>query len=439
MPPLGIGYLSSIAKREKFEVDIIDLAKREIKLRRFGKILKEKNYDVIGLSISTPNYQTALKTAKIIREASPKSIFIIGGPHPSAFIERSLKEFNADYLFQRESEMIFPRFLKAVAEGREPTNEVPSVFALRDDKLVGISDSSMVEDLDSLPFPDWDSLMPHTYPPIPHQMFVRKMPVAPMLTTRGCPMNCTFCATTYLFGEKLRKRSPKNVIEELSLLRDKFKIKEVHFEDDNPTFDKNHSKQLFEAIIKANLGLIYKFPNGIMPNTLDSELLSLMHKAGVYQISLGIETCADETLDKEKKYVPYEDIYKVVSEAKKVGLEVQGLFVVGLPYDTPNGVKQTVKRAIEMKLDLAHFGVFIPIPGSKLGERLAGIEIRAINFFTPFVEYQHISPKKLKSLQRWAILKFYLRPRPIFKLLKMMRLKQIPGVLNVARRYILGL
>jgi len=439
MPPLGLGYLAAAAQREGFYADIYDLARRHLSVPQLLTRLRAGDYRAIGLSVSTPNYKPALALAWQIKQTFPHTPLVIGGAHPSAFIERSLREFGADYLIAKEAEVSFPQLLRALAAGDDPIGAVDGVFTLRDGKVGGTAAAEPPPDLDDLPWPAWEKLEPHRYPPIPHQLFVRRFPVAPILTTRGCPLQCSFCATGFLFGHRVRTRNTDDVVAELRYLRDRFGIREVHFEDDNLTLNRAHAVSLLEKISAARLDLLFKCPNGVMTSTLDAELLGLLKRAGCYQISLGIETTAAAALGKEAKYIPYRDVRATVKLAKQIGLEVQGLFIVGLPYDTEAAFRKTLQDAIDMELDLAHFGVFIPLPGSRSGKALGGCDISTINFFTPHTHYTAVSPRQLKRLQRRAILRFYLRPKPMLKLLSMFKLRQLFGVLNVIRRYVVGI
>jgi radical SAM superfamily enzyme YgiQ (UPF0313 family) len=437
MPPLGIGYLASCAEKHGHPTDIYDLAKRRISADQLALALAEKHYDVIGLSISTPNFRAAETLIQAVRRHCPKAALVVGGPHPSALPDRTLKELDVDYLVAKEGEISFPNMLDVLSCGEDPVGQVPGILALRDKEPVGLPAGAPPQDLDAIPWPAWEKLEPHRYPPIPHQMFVRRLPVAPVLTSRGCPMACSFCCTTSMFGKAIRTRSPESVVEEMRFLKDRFGIREIHFEDDNMTLSRKHALALMEKIAEANLGLYLKFPNGVMTSTMDAEMLRAMKKAGCYQISLGIETTSPELEEKECKFLPNEKVREVVANARREGLEVQGLFVVGLPYDSTEGVRRTVRDAIAMKIDLAHFGIYIPLPGSD-GTQMVPMDMYNAHFFTPYSSASDIPPKTLKALQRWAILKFYLRPRPILKLLSMFKIRQLGGVLNIIRRYLVG-
>ena len=438
MPPLGIGYLASVSEAAGFPTELFDLSRRALRPTDVSDRLRADAYDVIGVSVSTPNFRRAGSLLALIREASPRSAIVIGGPHPSAFVEGSLAELRPDFLIQKEAEHSFREFLRRLERGEDPVGRVDGVYAWRDGVAVGRPPEGFIDDLDALPWPAWEKLQPHLYPPMPHQLFVRRFPVAPILTTRGCPMECSFCASGYLFGRKIRTRRADLVVEEIRFLKERFGIREIHFEDDNLTLDRAHAAALLERIAGARLGLLFKCPNGLMTMTLDDELLGLMARAGCYQISLGIETTAPEALGREAKYLPYDDVRAVVASAHRHGIDVQGLFVIGLPYETPANVRRTVRDAIRMGIDLAHFGVFIALPGSQQGERLATCDLADANFFTPHLDSVHAGAREMKALQRWAILRFYLRPRALWKLLTLFKIRQTRWVLNTIGKYLLG-
>lgn len=435
MPPLGIGYLSSVISKAGYAVDVFDLGRRHLPPRAFQQLLRERRYDIIGLSISTPNLSTAAATAKLIHEAVSGSEFVIGGPHVSAYPGESLHAFGADYGLVGESEGSFVRFLDARARGDDPAGDVPGVIRLEDGRLVGAMSFDR-PDVQMLPWPDWERIEPHRYPPIPHQMFVKAFPVAPVMTTRGCPYNCSFCASTRLFGPKIRRRQVDDVVAEMTFLRDRFGVREIHFEDDNLTLNRRHAVRLFEKIIETHLGVHLKCPNGVMTSALDPPLMGLMKRAGMYQISLGIETTSPDLLESERKYLELQRVRETVRQAREAGLEVQGLYIAGLPGDDEEGFRRSVREAMEMKLDLAHFGLFMPLAGSQSGDALDATQLRAANFFTPHPVHGEAWRRKWKALQRWAILRFYLRPRQVALLVRRTQARQVFGVLQVFRKYL---
>ncbi|MCZ7584479.1 MAG: radical SAM protein [Deltaproteobacteria bacterium] len=255
------------------------------------------------------------------------------------------------------------------------------------------------------------------------------------MTTRGCPFNCNFCASTFLFGKKIRRRSPADVVDEMEHLVRHYGIREIHIEDDNPTLVRKHIDALCEELRRRNWKTPWKFPNGIMVMTADADLLRMMKDAGCYQISLGIETANEET--DLGKSVPVQKVFEITREARRIGLETVGLFVVGLPNETPAMMRKTIGQSLKMGLDFAHFGIYVPLPGSRWGREATETKRRflGINFFSASQRTSK-EAREVKWLQRRAVLSFYLRPRTLLKIAQVLKAKQLPGFLYTFRRYV---
>ena len=436
MPPLGLGMLAAVLQKEGHEVEVYDLARRHLTLDQLRQLLTERKHDLVGLSVMTPNYAGAMAVARVVRELPHQPTFILGGAHVSVYPERTLDELGADFAFVREGEQSLPAFVRA----REQNDDLAGVSGLvfrRDGELIDTGPAPAVSDLNQLPWVAWDLLQPAKYPPIPHQLFVRRLPVAPIFTTRGCPYDCSFCATTWLFGSKIRRRDPADVVREMTYLADSHGIREFHIEDDNPTLVREHIDGFCNALLDTGRRWVWKFPNGVMVNTLDRELVRLLHRAGCYQISLGIETLSEST--HIGKTVEFDRLDMIIETAKEVGMQTQGLFVVGLPNESEKTIRQSIAASTRLGLDFAHYGAFVPLPGSKWGDEVttAGTDFSNINFFTASDRVMH-DARFVKRIQRHAILRFYLRPRILANLLRMVKWRQLGGVLYTARRYLLG-
>jgi radical SAM superfamily enzyme YgiQ (UPF0313 family) len=436
MPPLGLGYLAAVLREGGHQVAIHDLARRHLTIRQLGRVLAETRPRYVGLSVMTPNYEPAVAVSEMLRDLPFDPTVFVGGPHVSAHPEFSLFDFKADYAFVREAEQSLPGVVDALENGRDP-GTIAGVMFRRDGQFVATGPAPYVRDLDKLPWVAWDLLEPEKYPPIPHQLFVRRLPVAPILTTRGCPFNCAFCATTQLFGGTIRRRAPRDVVREMAHLADRHGVREFHIEDDNPTLVREHIESFCNELLASGRQWVWKFPNGVMVNSLDEKLVNLMADAGCYQISLGIETMNEGTVVGKK--VDHSRIAQIVRWAKKRGVQTQGLFVIGLPSEDEATVERSVRASARLGLDFAHYGNFVPLPGSEWGDAInkEKRDFRNINFFTA-KGLSALEPETAKSLQRRAILRFYLRPRILWNLLKMVKLRQLGGVFYTARRYLLG-
>jgi len=436
MPPLGLGYLAAVLRQAGHEVDVYDLARRHLRLPELRQALAERRPPYIGLSIMTPNYLGARETAAMLRRLPYRPTLMIGGAHVSVHPERSLDDFWADYALVREGEETLPALIAALESGREP-RDIPGAVYRRDGELIDTGPAPLIADLDKLPWPAWDLLAPERYPPIPHQLFVRRLPVAPILTTRGCPFSCSFCATTWLFGSKVRCRDPHDIVAEMTHLADRHGIREFHIEDDNPTLDRAHIENFCHALLAAGRRWLFKFPNGVMVNTLDDALIALLARAGCYQISLGIETLDEST--RIGKTVEFKRLDGIIAAAKRVQMQTQGLFVIGLPNEDEATINRSIEASTKLGLDFAHYGAFVPLPGSKWGDEIqkTGVDFTNINFFSASGLIPH-DAQLIKRIQRRAILRFYLRPRILWNILRVAKLRQLGGVIYTARKYLLG-
>jgi len=436
MPPLGLGYLAAVLRDAGHQVRVYDLARRHLTIDRLGEVLAADRPPLIGLSVMTPNYPNALLVSRMLRRLPYRPTLLLGGPHVSVHPGQSLTSLEADFALIREAEESFPALLAALEEKRDPAG-VRGVVFRRDEETIAAEPADHIRDLDRLPWPAWDLIEPEKYPPIPHQLFVRRLPAAPILTTRGCPFNCAFCATTWLFGPEIRRRNPENIVAEMIHLADKHGIREFHIEDDNPTLIRAHIDGFCHALLDSGRRWVWKFPNGVMVNTLDEALVDLLARAGCYQISLGIETLSEST--RFGKTVELSRLDDIIRWARRRGMQTQGLFVIGLPTEDEATVRRSIRLSAKLGLDFAHYGNFVPLPGSTWGDRLnrVGADFANIHFFSAS-EKAVLDAKTAKRIQRRAILRFYLRPRIFWNLLKMVKLRQLHGVLYTARRYLVG-
>jgi len=208
-------------------------------------------------------------------------------------------------------------------------------------------------------------------------------------------------------------------------------IREFHIIDDNFTLDKEFAKKVLKEIIKLNLKISFSVPNGIRLDTLDKEILILMKNAGFYLISIGIESGSDRVLKMMGKHLLIKQIKEKISLIKKVGLDAAGFFILGYPGETEKEIKKTINFSLSLGLLRANYFLFLPLPGTIIfqqlqkGGALGDVEYNKLSFTSP-VFTDNLSKTKLKTLQRQAFLKFYLRPKILIKnILKIKRPAQI--------------
>ncbi len=390
IPPLGLAYIAGELKSENIPYEILDCVVEGpeneeplpnknwsygLPLDKIKSRIEKTMPDVVFLSIVySSDLPSLYKVAELVKEIDNQIIVVAGGIHSSIYPNEVFEEANEngiiiDYIIRGEGEKRAVEFLNNLNDGFVDTNS---------DGLCGITESHMfinhqievIENLDKMPFPDYTQLPMEKYFSfnVPFSPFPRGKRVMQVYTSRGCPVGCTFCASTN-FNKKFRSRSPDNIIDEIKLYKKLFNIDEIQFADDNLTFDRKRSIELFTKLKELNLQ--WCTPNGIMINTLNKDLIDLMIDSGMYQITLSIDSGSEKVL-KEEHRKPV-DLSKVPDLAEYLGkrnILVHATLVVGMPNETVKDIKDGFKFVENIYLN--SIGVFIAqaLPGSELYEKV---------------------------------------------------------------------
>lgn len=428
-PPLGLGYLASYLKQRNIDVIIIDALKENINSEKVVEKILSQSPDVVGLTCLTAFYGEVVALSKLIKNHNIK--VIIGGTHPTFLPYSTLKETGADYVICGEGEVSFSKLIL----NNFINNNIPGVYSLDNlrDENQAIIKSEIVTNLDDLPFPDWGQINPNFYPRAPHGAVVKNYPVGIVMTSRGCPYECTFCASPRFYERKIRFRSPENIISEIEYLVKKYGVKEIHFEDDNLTLIKEKVEKICNLFIKSKLNISWACPNGIRADRVDRELIRLMKASGCYYFAYGIESANEQILKNIKKKESIKTIENAIKIADEEGISCQGFFIFGLPGETKLTINESIEFAKKSRLSRAQFLILDILPGSELWETLKGKFAPNWNkksYKEPEWLPIGLSSKDLLQAQSRAFREFYLRPRIIVKLLRLVDFKQIRYLLK---------
>lgn len=385
-----------------------------------------RGYDLVGITVRTAIYNETKRLIRVIRSETDAPI-VLGGPHPSAQPQRCIIDSDADYVVFGEGEITMLELVNL----EKPTCKIKGLI-YREGSSVKVNESRpLIEDLDKIPFPAWHLMPPNRYPIVPLLASAEKLPIAPVITSRGCPYSCIFCAAKAIWGHKWRHRSAKNVVDEIELLIRRYGAKEIHISDDNFTLDKKHAMNVCNEILHRGLDVSWSCPNGVRIDRLDGELLQTMRKAGCHLLCFGIESGSPKTLRRIKKGIDDIDLfYKVVRKARKVGIMTMGSFIIGLPEDTPETIRKTINFAKKLDLDRAWFNILIPLPGSEIWETEP---IVGDDWGNCYVQLPAVTRDEVVEWQRRATREFYLRPRILLSLLKYIKFGHINHLIGALK------
>jgi len=422
-PSLGLGYIASVLRLQGHKVKILHCIKEKFTFGDFDNYIKQNNFDFIGIQMFTFDSTSVKRHLDIIKKNKPSTTTILGGYHPSGDPHEILKKFpQADFAFISETEIAFPFFLEEINKKDPNLSIVPNLIWRNGDKII-INSLKIIDDLDEIPFPAWDLMDPRTYPEAPHGGFFKSFPTAPIIITRGCPMECTFCAGKSITTKEIRKRSINNVIEEMKFLKVKYGVNDFLIEDENFTLHKNLVYDFCNQLINQQLKVTWSCPSGVRLDTLDLAILQLMEESGCHSLAVGVEFGSQRIHDLTKKNLTIKIIKERISLFQHTKIKVTGFFMFGIPGETEQEMIQTIKFAKALNINRAQFNNFMPLPGSSLYAQLKhdGMDsIDSDHFFVHDVGYvpQGLTRKRLKNIQRRAYLEFYLRPKIIVGLIK---------------------
>ena len=385
--PLGLAYIAAfLEKTKKYEINILDalcqgnLAEGSglnhgeslrygLKDEDIAKRISEFSPDIIGVSCLFSAMQAdALNICEIAKKVNPGILTVVGGAHAGAIAKKLLEDEQAlDFVIQGEGEETFRDLLETV-EGNGYFSKVNGLAFRDKGEIRFAAKNKYIENLDSLPFParhlfEMDSYFNKS---AAHSSF-KQTPFTQMITSRGCPFKCSFCALGNHWGSKQRLRSAKNVLDEIEYLVQNHAIREIHFEDDNLTADKARAMEIFDGIISRRLNITWNVPSGMAVSSLDEELLEKMKASGCYSVSLAIESGNQAVLARlMNKPVDLKVVPKLVRKIRENGLEARGFFILGYPGETKETIKETVDFARSLELDWSFFFIASPIPNTKM-------------------------------------------------------------------------
>ena len=351
-PPLGLAYIASFLKSRGHSVKLFDSSFSKKVFKDIKAHLHEFNPDFIGITATTPQITDAFIIAEYIKSINLSIKVILGGPHASALPEEVIRNQYVDMVICGEGEIT----ISEIVEGKD-LEEIKGICFLQDGRVNINPSRPLIENLDTLPFPLWEQL------PMKEYYFFPERTIG-IISGRGCPYKCSFCASGIIHKRRYRMRSPSNFVDELNWLYKKFGIKHFFFVDETFTINHNRVEEICSLILEKSLPIKWTCQTRV--GHLTKELLKRMKAAGCDILRIGIESGDEKVLKATDKGITLEQAENAVSWANKLGIKCIGYFMLGLPYETPASLKKILKFSKKLRLFLVHFVILVPLPGTPI-------------------------------------------------------------------------
>jgi radical SAM superfamily enzyme YgiQ (UPF0313 family) len=357
-PSLTLAVLGGAAKSAGHEVRVFDAWIEKNPAESLRNMAVDFQPDFVGLTTCTPSYPDALNFARVARDAAPGAKIIFGGIHASVFPDEALQTGLFDYVVIGEGDQTLIDILAA------PSVRKIAGAKTREAGLNGDPARPLIDDLDTLAFPAYEffQLEQHFRQPAPLWKSSR---MALFETSRGCPYRCSFCSGNFIFRHQWRAKSPARVVSEIQHVLS-YGFQEIQIQDDNFAHDLARAKEICRLILIKRIRFSWTLDNGIRVNTLDDEFLDLARRAGCYRIHYGVESGSQAVLDGVHKNTTLAQIRTAFEKTRRAGIESTAMFILGLPGETEETLRETRRFARALKADYATMNVLSPAPGSDL-------------------------------------------------------------------------
>jgi len=433
MPCIGLAYIAAALEHHGCFVRAIDMFADKLT----GDDVVEKSVafqpDMIGMTVLTPSAPICAVLSRQIRARLPHVKIVWGAVHADVFARDIVRDGDADFCIHHDGEETICELVDALTEGNEADLEKVDgiTWKNRSGEVVTNKERKLNRDLDSLPYPAWHLFPYHRYGLLPFADFAK--PVLTMTGSRGCPYRCDYCSLINTGGKVYRKRDPIKIVDEYEYLVDRFGVKQIGFVDPIFPLVKKDLEPFCKELVNRGLDKKCLWLSETRADRLDADTARIMYEGGCRRVLMGIESGSDLLLGNVNKNITTSKVREGVANAKAAGIQTVGLFMIGMPGETPEMTRETVEFAVDLDVDFAKFAITVPFPGSKLFEDrwqkdLFRDDWENYTTFNPdpdrlIYHPDGYDPDELIKMQSWALRRFYMRPKQIKR--QMMELQTI--------------
>ena len=356
--PVALGCLAAALTKAGVAVKVVDEEITEVTPSRLRELVAglEKPY-VFGISCLTAHVVRGYALAKMLRREFPDCTIVFGGLHPTSLPGEALAHPEVDYVVRGEGEDTVVKLYRALRGDGDP-RDLPGLSFRRDGEVVHNPDAALIPELDDIPL-------------FPYELFAHpKYDMGFITTSRGCPYACTYCSQRMLTGTTYRYKSAQRIVEEVSLLADRYGQKAIVFYDDNFCFKKRRVLEVCDALIAAGLHQRVEFSIQTRADNFHADIVPRMAAAGFKHVGFGMETGVDRLADLIAKDETVQQHLDAVAVAKRYGMEVSLFMIYGLPTETRADREATYDLVQGQKVQASKYNNLIPYPGTPIFEDL---------------------------------------------------------------------
>ncbi|HLB74399.1 MAG TPA: radical SAM protein [Sedimentisphaerales bacterium] len=402
--PLGLGYVASTLRSRGFCVRIYNAEfHTKPQYLRYAKMLdRSQNYcnalededhpiwlevrdviesfcpDVVGLTVKTPKLNSARRIAEICKSIDKGIVVVAGGPHPTVLPEEVVGDENIDYAVRGEGEVTMLELVEAL-QGRRALDDIDGISYRRRSAICHNKNRALISDLDNNPLPSKELLIDAGS--LDTEAF------GDIITSRGCPFRCAYCAAHLTWTRNVRYRSISNIIEEIRAVIDAYGTTQFTLWDDSFTLNRKRTIEFCEALRRERLKINWACNTRF--DLLDEEIITRLKEAGCNNVELGVESGSARMLRLVRKGISIDKIKNMGNILRKNNLYWSGFFMIGLPTETPDDIRATIELMKMLKPNYSTFSIFTPYPGTELYEML--LDDGAIGENTQWHLYNHQS------------------------------------------------
>ena len=391
--PLGLSYLASTLRKAGHQVTLYDadcnknskgmdytrlpekyrIYLKELRnpenpiIKEISETLIKYQPDVVGITVMTPKAASAFAIASLVKKHNKNCHVVFGGPHATLKPDEVLKNTeDVDFVVNGEGEIVLLELVNALSAKNNDFSAISGLSCRDGGKGVTNNTKKFIDNLDSLPFPDRETLLGlDTY---------TSEDMGLLMGSRGCPYSCSYCATQ-IWTRKVRYRSLENILEEIKYVRERYGTRQFTFKDDSFTVNRKRVMDFCNKLMDAGVKINWDCNTRV--DLVDSELLMTMKKAGCNSIKVGIESGSERILKLMDKGITLERTKEAARLFREAGIHWTAYFMMGIPTETKEDVQKTLELLYKIKPSFASIGVYEPFPGTRLFE--IGVEHGLVN------------------------------------------------------------